>query len=361
MNKIFKVIWSKARNCYVVVSELAKSHDDGHVRRSRSGCCRKAAVLAAWVLTMGVNGAALAKENVNVVVDDKGNLVVEDKQMSVNGKGNIIYGTGNTVETKDDSNNGQAVVIGIANKTDANAVNSIVIGNNSNANVQNSIVIGNHITNNSGNLGGVVIIGNQARAESDFGGWYDNAEKKEGYHASGLILGEYSYSSRRAGRTGYVPGANSTIPTSSKPTTTIPSIPSDVPQGAYTSEYWNAVWTATANPLSIGDVDDDGNGKGEAHNAHGTVNQGIITRQITGVAAGSANTDAVNVAQLRAVNDRIDQINATASGVHYYSVKSTDETVKTASMVLMAKSVFPEKMVRMPFPLPVKMVSAISV
>ena len=29
MNKIFKIIWSKARNCYVVVSELAKSHDDG--------------------------------------------------------------------------------------------------------------------------------------------------------------------------------------------------------------------------------------------------------------------------------------------------------------------------------------------
>lgn len=62
MNKIFKVIWSKARNCYVVVSELAKSHDDGHVRRSRSGVCRKAAVLAAWVLTMGVSGAALAAD-----------------------------------------------------------------------------------------------------------------------------------------------------------------------------------------------------------------------------------------------------------------------------------------------------------
>ena len=62
MNKIFKIIWSKARNCYVVVSELAKSHDDGHVRRSRSGVCRKAAVLAAWVLTMGVSGAALAAD-----------------------------------------------------------------------------------------------------------------------------------------------------------------------------------------------------------------------------------------------------------------------------------------------------------
>ena len=26
MNKIYKVVWSKARNCYVVVSELAKRH-----------------------------------------------------------------------------------------------------------------------------------------------------------------------------------------------------------------------------------------------------------------------------------------------------------------------------------------------
>lgn len=26
MNKIYKVIWSKAKNCYVVVSEIAKRH-----------------------------------------------------------------------------------------------------------------------------------------------------------------------------------------------------------------------------------------------------------------------------------------------------------------------------------------------
>ena len=51
MNKIYKVIYSKVRNCYIVVSELAKSHDSAHGTRSRSGCCRKAAVLAAFVLT----------------------------------------------------------------------------------------------------------------------------------------------------------------------------------------------------------------------------------------------------------------------------------------------------------------------
>ena len=51
MNKIYKVIYSKVRNCYIVVSELAKSHDSAHGTRSRSGCARKAAVLAAFVLT----------------------------------------------------------------------------------------------------------------------------------------------------------------------------------------------------------------------------------------------------------------------------------------------------------------------
>ena len=41
------------------------------------------------------------------------------------------------------------------------------------------------------------------------------------------------------------------------------------------------------------------------------------TRQITGVAAGSADTDAVNVAQLKALNTKMDQ-----GAIHYYSVTS---------------------------------------
>ena len=45
-----------------------------------------------------------------------------------------------------------------------------------------------------------------------------------------------------------------------------------------------------------------------------------ITRQITGVAAGTQDTDAVNVAQLKALNDKVDK-----SGVHYFSVNSDDK------------------------------------
>ena len=92
MNKIFKIIWSKARNCYVVVSELAKSHDDGHVRRSRSGCGRKAAVLAAWVLTMGVNGAALAAEMPQTYTKDN----VEYKLSRVSGLTGVYYDSDKT-------------------------------------------------------------------------------------------------------------------------------------------------------------------------------------------------------------------------------------------------------------------------
>ena len=29
MNRVYKVIWSKVKNCYVAVSEIAKSHTKG--------------------------------------------------------------------------------------------------------------------------------------------------------------------------------------------------------------------------------------------------------------------------------------------------------------------------------------------
>lgn len=37
MNKIFKVVWNKARNCYVVGSELICNHSRGKVRVENRG------------------------------------------------------------------------------------------------------------------------------------------------------------------------------------------------------------------------------------------------------------------------------------------------------------------------------------
>ncbi len=53
-----------------------------------------------------------------------------------------------------------------------------------------------------------------------------------------------------------------------------------------------------------------------------------ITRQITGVAAGSADTDAVNVAQLKAAISSVNTDSSSSTsgdGVHYYSVLSDEK------------------------------------
>ena len=66
----------------------------------------------------------------------------------------------------------------------------------------------------------------------------------------------------------------------------------------------SATWKATAAAVSVGKA--------------ATPTSAAVTRQITNVAAGTQDTDAVNVAQLKKV-----QAAAGASKVHYYSAKST--------------------------------------
>ena len=60
MNKIYKVVWSEARNCYVVVSELAKRK----VRaKSLVAAVLIAGVLAAGAVDNDILPAAYAAEN----------------------------------------------------------------------------------------------------------------------------------------------------------------------------------------------------------------------------------------------------------------------------------------------------------
>ena len=54
MNKIYKVIWSKIRNCYVVVSELAKRNAKGS--GSRIGRVKAARVLGTLVISACIVG-----------------------------------------------------------------------------------------------------------------------------------------------------------------------------------------------------------------------------------------------------------------------------------------------------------------
>ena len=85
MNRIYKVVWSKAKNCYTVVSEIAKRHGKGN----RARTCA-AAFLAAFALTgvMGM-GEAQAALDANVYTV---NILNANNNLTVGGiAGNGFY------------------------------------------------------------------------------------------------------------------------------------------------------------------------------------------------------------------------------------------------------------------------------
>ena len=95
MNRIYKVVWSKAKNCYTVVSEIAKRHGKGN----RARTCT-AAFLAAFALTgvMGMSEAQAAVINANTVtIDDSGNVAGANSIQTnvLNAKYNLSVGTAN--------------------------------------------------------------------------------------------------------------------------------------------------------------------------------------------------------------------------------------------------------------------------
>ena len=225
MNKIYKVIWSKVRNCYIVVSELAKSHDSAHGTRSRSGCARKAAVLAAFVLTTSLlvapdwaqaatatnSGNPSAGHAVNIetnestkdVTDNSGPLALgSGAYATYDSQGNLIMGKDNTITGNDslaagdknsiDKISGMAVgfsnkismgnnqgnpspinletksgdysiAVGLGNQSEKNA---LVIGKYSSALQDGSIAIGNSVNADNNNNGATdsIAIGTGSKA-----------------------------------------------------------------------------------------------------------------------------------------------------------------------------------------------------
>ena len=166
MNKIFKVVWSKTKECYVVVSEVAKNNGG------------KKKVLASVLAGLAMVGAGAAGTPVQAVFSDSGSSI----NVYPNAK------TGNYVGSN-------AVVVGFENRTDADipgtdqlgrviygtgnigAGNSaLAVGNNNEARGTAVVAIG-HGANAKAKQS--VALGNVARAEKDGTvaiGTYVNAE-----------------------------------------------------------------------------------------------------------------------------------------------------------------------------------------
>ena len=112
MNRIYQVVWSKAKNCYTVVSEIAKRHGKGN----RARTCA-AAFLAALALTsvMGMSEAQAQTIDANGISNGDARIALNGAAGMVNGKDASIfmYG-GNTTINKKVTIDQTGKIIGVA-------------------------------------------------------------------------------------------------------------------------------------------------------------------------------------------------------------------------------------------------------
>jgi hypothetical protein len=74
MNKIYKVVWSKAKNAYVVVSEIAKSHSKPVSTKLNAG--KSAAAVLAVLALVSVPGVTTVQAVSDIKVGDDSKTTV---------------------------------------------------------------------------------------------------------------------------------------------------------------------------------------------------------------------------------------------------------------------------------------------
>lgn len=184
MNRIYKIVWSKAKNTYVVASELAKSHT-----KSASGKAVKAAMAAA------VGGGLLFGGYVGV-------YAVPATNPPGGGPG-VAIGTGSS------SNNANSVAVGSSAKT--TGAKAVAVGNGAIADSTSTVAVGDgaNVASNVDLVGGIAIgkkayvLNGGGRQEAELGldrnnwpsfifGAYNNPIDKNRV-ATGIAIGTNAY------------------------------------------------------------------------------------------------------------------------------------------------------------------------
>ena len=180
---------------------------------------------------------------------------------------NLVMGVGNTA-----SNVQHLTAIGSKN-TVSDANNTVIVGDNRKVTgANNSVIIGSSDAETTTTVNDAVAIGHNTEVSAE----------------GGVALGSKSKATVAAGAAGY-----------------------DISTKAASTDT-SSTWKATASAVSVGDVAND------------------VTRQITSVAAGTNDTDAVNVAQLKKVETKISTVEADAKK-HTTVIAGANTTVTTGT------------------------------
>ena len=385
MNRIYKVIYSKARQCYIVVSELAKrNHKSSQpsIDHSTPALARIIAVtIAAGALTLGSTPGISWAADKDIV--DKGGQPIAYDISPANDGTNIAIGKnakvfigGGTQESmlsfgEKVHEGGFSMHIHDNNHAKQNLPEAIAVGTNSYART-GSIEIGAHtLAENKISIGDTTAdklqqfgVGSTTLGTNSYtgGGFESTTYKKvqynylDGFNSSitdashvkvlgqsvtinkgadsNTVIGDYRTVAEGQTHNVIIGNADEKTPITTKKKDTVivghnanATVDGGVALGAGSvasvdknaigydpatkkpSTVDSSTWKSTAAAVSVGDASKN------------------ITRQITNVAAGTQDTDAVNVAQLKAVSSSINT-DIAASKTRFYSVNSTDEKAK---------------------------------
>ena len=354
MNRIYKVVWSKAKNCYTVVSEIAKRHGKGN----RARTCA-AAFLAAFALT-GVMGMSEAQAqnftDVNTnTLNSKYNLSVGTKLPNgpmpffVNSNG-AFYAAANKFSVDEDgkvtATEGEIgnVVLknGVYTGHSALRDGELFVGDASGKYSQitpNSAKLGQVTIDENGKISGVAagaitagstdaVNGSQLHAVATEAGKHSkvvngsniNVEEAEvnGQKIYKVGLNDDVLLGKPTGNNVSISGTNGTIETTGYIATKDRIIADKGAQLAGINVSGNIISNGAARIALYGDSGVAGmvNGKGASlymQDGNTVINQKVAIDQngkISGVAAGAItadSTDAVNGSQLKQTNDNVAQ------------------------------------------------------
>uniref|UniRef100_UPI00331C2997 ESPR-type extended signal peptide-containing protein n=1 Tax=Pyramidobacter sp. TaxID=1943581 RepID=UPI00331C2997 len=257
MNKIYKVIWNRVRGCYMVVSELVKRN------HKNSGGCSSVS-LTGVLCAAAVAGAVLASPLPAGAVDNgpgTGPGTTIGTGSVTNKVNDVTVGRESTAKTTGSDIDSGAVAIGVHSK--ALGKNSTALGYKAQASIIYS------------GAGTQEAIGSTAIGAFSVGGADYATALGQGANVQwggnySVALGQASVVNRKT---------------------------ADIQSGYLSGGKTDYIWKANRGVVSIGHI----------------TNSEKYTRQIMGLAAGTEDTDAVNVAQLK------------AAYTHYYSVNSSEQ------------------------------------
>ena len=421
MNKIFKVVWSKTKECYVVVSEVAKNN--GGKKKVLASVLAGLAMVGAGAVGTGVQAADSnsattmnSSKQINVWATTPENNATNRQPGSGTANANdvresqygdeisIAVGAKNVVRSTDTANQGGGSSVALGNKNTLKGNRNVAVGTGNKTYGEDSIAVGSNVTVATGrgiaigndynstthtiaygssepsetgttNNAFALAIGNGAQADgraNNASGGIAIGQLVKATHnntiaigvqttasgsnstvvgssakASGASSAAYGTQSMANGKGAIAvgPGANAGVANSAenktdgeREGTTAVGRVAKATEAAATAVGWNANASATnATALGYSAAASIADGVALGSNSKATVNKGVkghnpaedrtnkyaglaanvqtstlaavsvgdgatATRQITGLAAGTADSDAVNVAQLRSVN-----------------------------------------------------------